>query len=97
MTETGAPTVRGLLDAKLRDPRVRSLETEVTRVADRPLRDTVADLRTTLSEPITSEDCRRLHVLISTLYHRAGADLTLTEELRAAIETARAAPAKEGR
>ena len=93
MTASGA--VRTLLDALLREPRVRSLEAEAARVASRPLDATVADLRSALRQPVTGEDCRRLHVLVSTLYHRAQAPLDLTEELRAAIEKARTTTREE--
>lgn len=85
-------TVRGLLDAPLRTPRVRSLEQACDRLAAQPLAETLADLRQVTANPITTESCRRLHVLISALYHRAGAPLALTEELRAEAEAAKAAP-----
>lgn len=89
MTEPGPPTVRGLLDARLREPRVPSLEGAAARIAALPLDTTVAAIRDTLTAAVTGEDCRRLHVLVSTLYHRAGAPLGLTAELCDAIETAR--------
>lgn len=83
------PTVRGLLDGPLSVPRVQSLETACARLATRPLADTLADLRRVIARPpVTGEECRRLHVLVSTLYHRAGVPLSLTEQLRAEIEAA---------
>lgn len=83
-----APTVRDLLDNSLPLPRVQSLEVMCTRIARCPLDGTLADLRQALTAPITREAGRRLHVLISTLYHRAGVSRVLAEELRAAIEAA---------
>ncbi|WP_433888711.1 hypothetical protein [Streptomyces sp. CA-111067] len=69
-------------------PRVRSLEAACGRIADRPLAGTLAELRQALTGPITGEARRRLHVLVSTPYHRAGASLPLTEKPRAEIEAA---------
>jgi hypothetical protein len=83
------PTVRNLLDDPLRPPRVWSLEAACAQIAVRPLADTLADLRQVIAEPVSGEACRRLHVLVSTFYHRAGAPLALTEDLRAEIETAK--------
>jgi hypothetical protein len=68
---------------------VQSLEEDCARIAASPLADTLADLRGVVARPVTGEECRRLHVLVSTLYHRADAPLSLTEELRAEIETAK--------
>jgi hypothetical protein len=85
-------TVRSLLDTPLQTPRVRSLEEACDQHASRPLADTLADLRRVIAgPPVTGEECRRLHVLVSTLYHRAGAPLALTERLRAEIEAAQTA------
>ncbi|WP_405785119.1 hypothetical protein OG565_05495 [Streptomyces sp. NBC_00138] len=71
-------------------PRVPSLEAACVRVAARPLDEVLADLRQIVAQPVTGETCRRLHVLVSTLYHchRTGVPLGLTEELRAAIQAA---------
>jgi hypothetical protein len=85
------PTVRALLDDPLRLPRMYSLEAACARIADLPLDPTLAEMRQVIAQPITGEGCRRLHVLVSTLYHRAGASLALTEDLRAEIEAARTA------
>jgi len=85
------PTVRSLLDAPLKMPRLRSLEEACDQLAAQPLADTLADLRTAIRQPVTGEGSRRLHVLVSTLYHRAGAPLDLTKELRAEIESAHTA------
>jgi len=84
----GSPTVRGLLDARLREPRVRSLEDEVARFTGRPLDDTVAELRQVTAGPLDVEACRRLHVLISYLYHHCGAPFALTTNLRHEVNTA---------
>ncbi|SDN63869.1 hypothetical protein SAMN05216259_10527 [Actinacidiphila guanduensis] len=87
--------MRALLERELRSPRVPSLETACARLADRPLDDTLADLDDVLSGPVTVEAGWRLQVLVSALYHHAGASLPLTEELRARIHTAQATTAKE--
>jgi hypothetical protein len=92
---TARGAVRALLDAALREPRVHSLEAAAARIAARPLADTLLDLDAVLASPVTGEDCRRLHVLVSSLYHRAGAPLTLTQELQAAIEAARTSAREE--
>lgn len=84
-------TVRDLLDTPLDAPRVRSLEAACDQLAARPLEDTIAELRTAVAQPVTGEGGRRLHVLVSTLYHRAGASLELTKSLRAEIEAAQTA------
>ncbi|BBB01124.1 hypothetical protein RVR_8381 [Actinacidiphila reveromycinica] len=88
-------TVRHLLDDTLRLPRVPSLEAVCARIADRPLSVTLAELRQVVAEPVTGEGGRRLHVLVSTLYHRAGASLARTEELRASIHAAQTLIVKE--
>ncbi len=81
-----------LLDEELSAPRVGSLEAACDIIAGRPLTVTLGEIRRALDGPLDGEGKRRLHVLVSTLYHRAGATLALTEELRAAIEAAPAAP-----
>ena len=89
---TGIPlTVRALLDDPLRLPRMYSLEEACARIAGLPLDPTLTEMRQVIAQSITGEGCRRLHVLVSTLYHLAGAPLALTEELRAEIEAARTA------
>jgi hypothetical protein len=88
---TGRPTVRSLLDSPLEPPRVFSLEAACARIAARPLDATLTEMRQAIALPVTGEGRRRLHVLVSTLYHRAGAPLTLTKELRAGIEAAQTA------
>lgn len=84
------PTVRGLLNSRLREPRVRFLEAAVAEVSARPLPETVAEIRAVLAEqtPISPEECRRLHVLISSLYHHSGASLELTTVLRHEVSSA---------
>src|SRR5882757_8671477 len=62
-------TVARLLAAELREPRVRFLEDEVARFAGKPLADTVAELRQVITSPLGAEAGRRLHVLVSYLYH----------------------------
>jgi len=85
-------TVRGYLDAALPPSRrLAALYQLLDRFADRPLDDIVTDLRRTLDEgPVSMEDYRRLHILISRLYHNHDADLTLTHALRDEVEDARA-------
>jgi hypothetical protein len=75
--------VREFLDAEL-DPmhRAADLERLAARFTGQPLADTVGDLRQTLAQGIDREQFRRLHILISHLYHACGADLQLTRELR---------------
>ncbi|WP_329369776.1 hypothetical protein OG896_28100 [Streptomyces sp. NBC_00669] len=84
-----------LLDAELRIPRVRSLEAACAELAARPLDVTLAEIRQALEGQVGGEGRRRLHVLVSTLYHRAGASLDLTIALRTEIEAAPAAPPTE--
>jgi hypothetical protein len=59
-------------------------------IAAQPLEETVADLRRVIkARAVTIEDQRRLHVLISELYHRCtDADLDLVGRLRAEIVAA---------
>jgi hypothetical protein len=83
------PTVRGLLDTPLRLPRVLSLESACARLAARPLDANLSELRQAVRQPLSGEGRRRLHVFISTLYHRADAPLALTEQLRIEIEAQR--------
>lgn len=64
------------------------LEELCARFDSRPLDDTVADLRDALGEPIDVEDYRRLHILISHLYHACGASIPTTERLRADVNAA---------
>lgn len=83
-------SVRGLLDGQLRPyRRVADLEALAATAAAGPLTDTVRDLRVVLaSRRIGGEDHRRLQVLISTLYHEAGAALPLVNDLRAEVDAA---------
>ena len=90
-----ALTVRDLLEDPLPLPRVQSLEESCVRIAGRPLDVTLAEIRQALRGPVSGESRRRLHVLVSTLYHRAGASLDLTIALRTEIEAAPAAPPTE--
>jgi hypothetical protein len=82
-------SVRQLLDGELRPhTRLHHLTTLTGALAAAPLDETVADLRAALKGRITMEDHRRLHVLISTLYHQAGAGLALSDALRAEVTAA---------
>jgi len=76
-------TVREYLDAPLDQlRRAADLEDLARRFTGQPLADTVEDLRQTLADGIDMEQFRRLHILISHLYHACGADIPLTESLR---------------
>jgi hypothetical protein len=59
-------------------------------IAAQPLHETVTDLRRVIkARAVGIEDQRRLHVLISELYHRCPeADLTLVGRLRAEVTAA---------
>ncbi len=85
-TAARVATVHDLLATDLRMPRVRSLERACSDLAARPLAEVITELADALTGPLGTDDRRRLHVLVSTLYHHAGAPLRLTTELRAAIE-----------
>jgi hypothetical protein len=69
---------------------VGSLEAACAELAARPLDVTLAELEGVLAGPVTGEAGWRLHVLVSALYHHAGASLPLTERLRARIQAAQA-------
>ena len=82
------PTVRGLLDAQLPTGRRREhLQKLCEHFTGEPLDATVTDLRGVLAGPISMEDYRRLHILISHLYHSCGASIPLNDELRAEVNT----------
>lgn len=82
-------TVRDFLDANLaQSRRTRDLEDHAARFTGQPLDATVASLRTVLADSIGIEDYRRLHVLISHLYHWCGASIPLTATLRAEVNEA---------
>lgn len=81
-----APTVRGLLDAGLpTGRRMEHLKELCGLFTDEPLDATVAGLRGVLADRISMEDFRRLHILISHLYHHCGASFTDTAKLRAEV------------
>jgi hypothetical protein len=82
------PTVHELLEGPLREPRMRFLEDEAAQFAGKPLDDTVAELRQVTAVPLDADACRRLHVLISYLYHHCGASLALTTNLRHEVSAA---------
>lgn len=69
---------------------MRFLEAAAAELSARPLPETVADIREVLTgpTPISPDECRRLHVLISSLYHHAGASLELTTVLRHEVSSA---------
>jgi hypothetical protein len=78
-------TVRQYLDAPLGPHRAADLEHLAKHFTGRPLADTVTDLRTELGAGIGMEHFRRLHILISHLYHQCGASIPLTTDLRAEV------------
>lgn len=86
-TADGTPTVRALLAVThLRDS---SMHKELAPFTGRPLKETIADLRHVLGQRrIDLEEYRRLHILISHLYHRCGADIPQTVALRAEVNRA---------
>src|SRR6478609_1762013 len=86
-TTDGTPTIRALLAAThLRDSSMRE---ELAPFTDRPLTETIADLRHELGQRrIDLEKYRRLHILISHLYHRCGADIPQTVALRVEVNRA---------
>lgn len=89
MTGPRALTVRGLLSADLAPSRrMQHLEELCAQFTGRPLDATVADLLDALSDPIDVEGYRRLHILISHLYHACGASIPATEKLRAEVNAA---------
>jgi hypothetical protein len=70
------------------------------RFTAQPLDATVAGLREALADPIDVEDYRRLHVLISHLYHACAASIPCTERLRDEVNAClarRGEPASPGR
>src|SRR5574337_1158375 len=86
---TGVLTVRAFLDEELAPGRrTHHLDALCARVAGQPLDSTVASLREVVAGRIGLEDYRRLHVLISHLYHACGASIPLTTELRAEVAAA---------
>lgn len=81
--------VRDYLDADLHPFRRQiDLEALTGRFTGQPLDDTVTGLRGVLAEPIGMEDYRRLHILISHLYHACGAPIPLTATLRGEVNNA---------
>lgn len=79
-------TVREFLDASLNQThRAAELESLTQRFTGQPLADTVTGLRHALGGGISTEQARRLHILISHLYHRCNADFPLTTNLRAEV------------
>ncbi|WP_329131409.1 hypothetical protein OG552_10130 [Streptomyces sp. NBC_01476] len=82
-------TVRAFLDDELPAfRRVRELEAMAGRFTGLPLDGTVEGIRTVIGDRISMEDYRRLHILISHLYHACGADIPLTTELRTEVNLA---------
>jgi len=78
--------VRDLLDAELGQAGGDELDQVMGRFTE--LEDTVADLRAELAEPIGLEEYRRLHLLISHLYHHCGASIPLATVLRSEVNRA---------
>jgi hypothetical protein len=78
-----APTVREFLDADLATGRrMEHLKELCGRFTGEPLDATVTDLRGVLAGPISMEDFRRLHIVVSHLYHSCGASIPLINQLR---------------
>lgn len=84
---SAADTVEWLLDRPLsRLGGVVELEAAATRVVQQPLDMLLADLRAVLSAwPISVEAQRRLHLLISHMYHHRSVTGDLAAELRAGV------------
>lgn len=79
-------SVREFLDAPLRPlQRTEDLDALCARFVDVPLEAVLSDIRRVLAAGVEVEEFRRLHVLISHLYHRCGADVPLTVTLRAEV------------
>jgi hypothetical protein len=80
-------SVGEFLDRPLgRVARLQELTSAMADVTARPLDVTIDDLRMVIkTRRIGIEDQRRLHVLISGLYHRNGASHALVHELRAEV------------
>lgn len=83
---TAPYTVREFLDAPLAPGRRAAHLGELAElVSARPLDHTVADLRATLRAGVDIEGHRRLHILISHLYHQHGATIPATRRLRTQV------------
>jgi hypothetical protein len=83
---TGPYTVREFLAADLAPARrMAALQELCEKFTGEPLDVTTASLRDALADRIGMEDFRRLHILISHLYHACGASIPLTTELRAEV------------
>lgn len=87
-------SVRALLEQELRTARVSRLEMACIAVADQPLDTILAELDQILAHPLPGEAGWRLQVLVSVLYHHAGATLALTRDLRARIQAAQSTTRK---
>lgn len=88
-------SVQRLLQQPLGLPRVPALEAACIAVATaRPLWQTLTDLRQVLAGSLPADAGWRLQVLVSALYHHAGASLELTESLRAQVQAAQATAEK---
>jgi hypothetical protein len=85
---TPALTVADYLAAPLGVMRVREVERLARRCAAADLDDTVTDLRAALRTGVDLEEFRRLHILISYLYHEHGAGIPLVTNLRAEVGAA---------
>lgn len=89
MTGPDQLTVRGLLAADLAPSRrMQHLQELCGHFTPQPLDATVTGLRDALTDPIDVEAYRRLHILISHLYHQCGASIPCTEKLRADVNAA---------
>lgn len=79
--------MRGLLNAPLAASRRKEHLEEMCGQFIYPLHVTVASLRSALNDPVSMEDYRRLHILISHLYHQRGASIPLITQLRAEVNS----------
>lgn len=89
-------TVHALLTATR--PTDSSMREQLAPFTARPLDETISDLRAELRRTsLDLEGYRRLHILISHLYHRCGADIPQTVQLRAEVNRALSAADTEPR
>ncbi|MEE4541025.1 hypothetical protein V2S66_03455 [Streptomyces sp. V4-01] len=86
---TGVLTVQDFLDEHLSPSRrIHHLEELCGQFTAQPLDSTLLSLRAVLVHRIGLEDYRRLHVLISHLYHSCGASIPQTTVLRSEVNRA---------
>lgn len=91
MTAPGEPlTIGAYLAIRLRSTDgVSPLTRAAVQVAQQPLADLLADLRTVTDEPVSVDAHRRLHLLISELYRLVDAvDIGIVDTMRALVTRA---------